>query len=79
MTPLIGVDTSMARSTTPKISWTSPHELDRGNVDSCQEAKTTAQVRICLGRTWWITCGGDTKETPFTHLVNHIITAIYPV
>ena len=35
--------------------------------------RTKAQVRICLGRTWWSTCG-EIQETLFAH-----ITAIYPV
>ena len=45
-----------------KFRGSSPHELNRGNVDSHQEAKTTAQVRICLGRS---TCGGDDTGDPF--------------
>ena len=39
-----------------------------------KKLKTMAQVKICLGRTWWSTCG-HTGETLFTHLI--IIAMLY--
>ena len=50
--------------------------LIEGTWTHAKKLKTTAQMRICLGRTWWSTCGGDTGD-PFRTYNSYISSLMY--